>query len=215
MSLLVWVRQWIANVIALVFLATLLELLLPRGNLQRFVRVVMGLLVMLAVLQPVFSLTAEGFGLDGLRAAMGDQGIDIDRILSDAERLREKNSDLTMDAYRRQVERSMEQRLAQLPGIRSASCRVELATDAAQRDHGAIAAVTVTVTPGDAAATAGTGTGTGTVQPVTPVVIGPPGQPTAKPPPQLSEELRGLVVRTLAADFGLAPAQITVVAGGS
>jgi len=213
MSLIVWVRQWVANVIALVFLATLLELLLPRGNLQRFVRVVMGLLVMLAVLQPVFSLMAQGFGLDGLRAAMGDRGIDIDRILSDAERLREQNSNLALEAYRRQVESSMEQRLVRLPGVRSAVCRVELATDAARRDIGAIAAVTVTVTPGEAATTAGSATAT--VEPVKPVVIGQSSQPTAQSPPPLSEELRAMVVWTLAADFGLAPGQITVVAGGS
>lgn len=215
MSLIAWVRQWIANIIALIFLATLLELLLPRGSLQRFVRVVMGLLVMLAVLQPVFSLMAQGFGLDGLRVATDDRGIDIDRILADAERLREQNSDLTRETYRRQVESSMAQRLARLPGVGSVSCRVEL-TAGAGGNIGAIAAVTVTVMPGEAAATAGAGTGT--VQPVTPVVIGQSGQTdqsAAKPPPQLSEELRGLVVRTLAADYGLAPDQITVVAGGS
>lgn len=213
MSLIAWVRQWIANIIALIFLATLLELLLPRGSLQRFVRVVMGLLVMLAVLQPVFSLMAQGFGLDALRVATDDRGIDIDRILADAERLREQNSNLALEAYRRQVESSMEQRLVRLPGVRSAVCRVELATDAARRDIGAIAAVTVTVTPGEATTTAGSATAT--VEPVKPVVIGQSSQPTAQSPPQLSEELRAMVVRTLAADFGLAPGQITVAAGGS
>lgn len=219
MSLIVWVRQWVANIIALIFLSTLLELLLPRGNLQRYVRVVMGLLVMLAILQPVFSLMAQGFGLDGLRAAMtGDRGIDVDRILADAERMRERNSDLTRETYRRQVERSMAERLARLPGVRSVSCLVELAPDAGG-GSGAIASVTVTLVPGEHAGTSTTGPdAVQPVAPVTPVVIGQGGQTdpsAAKPRPQLGEELRGLVVRTLVAEYALAPDQITVVAGGS
>lgn len=209
MSLIAWIKQWVGNVVALVFLAMLLELLLPRGNMQRFVRVVMGLLVMLAVLQPVFGLVANGLGLAGIGAAVGGASLDIDRILADAERLRQQNSDLTMAAYRRQIERDMELRLARLPGVTAVSCSVDIVADRESADYKAIAAVTVTLVPGD---DAGSGPASGAIAPIAPVTI---GQPQAKPPPRISAELRGLVERTLIVDYGLTAEQITVTAGDS
>lgn len=210
LSLIVWIKQWVGNVIALVFLAMLLELLLPRSSMQRFVRVVMGMLVMLAVLQPVFGLLSHGLGLEGLGAAVSGPSLNIDRILADAESLRQQNSDLTLAAYRQQVEQNIEQRLTTLPGVRSATCRVEVVADKTRQDYGAIASVAVTVMPGEPA---GSGqSGAAGVAPVEPVVI---GQRQAEAVPAITAELKALLVRTLVADFGLTAEQITIAAGGS
>lgn len=205
MSLIPWIKQWVGNVIVLVFLAMLLELLLPRGSMQRFVRVVMGLLVMLAVLQPVFGLLSHGLGLEGLGAAVSGPSLNIDSILADAERLRQENSDLTLAAYRRQLEQTMEQRLGQLPGVSSARCRVEVAEAANGQELGAIKAVAVELVPGK-----NSGAG-GAIDPVAPVTV---GGPAATAQQELPADLKASVVQTLMTDYGLTAEQITVTAGG-
>ena len=46
-------RQLIQTIVVIVILAVFLEMLLPRGDMRRYVKMVMGLLIIVAVLQAV------------------------------------------------------------------------------------------------------------------------------------------------------------------
>lgn len=50
------ISSWLKEIIMIILFAAFLEMLLPTSNLQRFIRVIMGLLIMLAVLNPVLNL---------------------------------------------------------------------------------------------------------------------------------------------------------------
>jgi stage III sporulation protein AF len=58
--------KWVRDIVLLVLYITFLEMLIPRGNMQKYVRLVTGLLVMLAIIRPIMSLVGGGFSLDGL-----------------------------------------------------------------------------------------------------------------------------------------------------
>lgn len=51
-----WLTLWLKKIILLVLLAAFLDLILPNTSLQRYVKMVMGLILMLTILSPVFSL---------------------------------------------------------------------------------------------------------------------------------------------------------------
>lgn len=51
-----YITSWIREIILLILMAVLLELLLPNSTLQRYVRMVVGLLLLLALLKPVLSV---------------------------------------------------------------------------------------------------------------------------------------------------------------
>jgi stage III sporulation protein AF len=51
-----YITAWITEIILLILLAVVLELLLPNSNLRQYVRMVVGLLLLLALLNPVLSL---------------------------------------------------------------------------------------------------------------------------------------------------------------
>lgn len=210
--LVVWLKQWIANVVALIFLATLLEMLMPRGSMQRFARVVMGMLVILAVLQPVFSLLAKGLQLDGLAAAVSGPTLDMDSILAQAQRVRGTNDALALDRTRAQLEQQIAARLAQLAGVAAVTCRAELVSDQTRQDYGAVTRVTLRVTPGAPTAPSG-------VDPVAPVVIGANGTNGAGSgtgaTATLAPDLRSDILRILATDYGLTGEQVSLTAGGS
>lgn len=52
-------RQWLQTLFSLAVLLAVLELLLPSGELAKFARLVLGLSLMLAVLEPVVLLVNE------------------------------------------------------------------------------------------------------------------------------------------------------------
>jgi stage III sporulation protein AF len=51
-----WVNAWTKKIILLVLLAAFLDLVLPNTNLQRYVKMVMGLILLLTILSPVFAI---------------------------------------------------------------------------------------------------------------------------------------------------------------
>lgn len=51
-----YITGWITEIILLILLAVVLEMLLPNSNMQRYVRMVVGLLLLLALLSPVLSI---------------------------------------------------------------------------------------------------------------------------------------------------------------
>ncbi|HEX7064584.1 MAG TPA: stage III sporulation protein AF [Bacillales bacterium] len=51
-----YLTSWISEIILLILMAVVLELLLPNSSLQRYVRMVVGLLLLLALLKPVLSV---------------------------------------------------------------------------------------------------------------------------------------------------------------
>ncbi len=54
-----FLTEWISNIILLILLATILELLLPNSSLQRYVKMVVGLLLLVVILNPLFSIFSK------------------------------------------------------------------------------------------------------------------------------------------------------------
>ena len=50
------ITVWVKGIVFVVLFASFLELLLPSNSMQRFVRVIMGLFIMLTILQPVIEI---------------------------------------------------------------------------------------------------------------------------------------------------------------
>ncbi|TKD70067.1 stage III sporulation protein AF [Pseudalkalibacillus hwajinpoensis] len=52
---------WVTNIIVLILLATVLELLLPNSSMQRYVKMVIGLMLMAVILSPVLTIFSKDF----------------------------------------------------------------------------------------------------------------------------------------------------------
>ncbi|MFT9848052.1 stage III sporulation protein AF [Aneurinibacillus sp. REN35] len=87
---------WLKKIILLVLLATFLDLLLPNGAYSKYVKLVMGLLILLALLSPVLDLFRKDISLAQLTFSAGDKvtkesNPDFARVESLAKRLAEQN----------------------------------------------------------------------------------------------------------------------------
>ncbi|ARK31402.1 stage III sporulation protein AF [Halalkalibacter krulwichiae] len=54
-----FLTEWLTNIILLILLATILELMLPNSNMQRYVKMVVGLLLLVVMLQPLLTIFKE------------------------------------------------------------------------------------------------------------------------------------------------------------
>ncbi|MFD0711048.1 stage III sporulation protein AF [Paenibacillus sp. GCM10027626] len=59
--MLAWLAAWLKQIIAVVLLAGLIDLLLPNKSMQRYVRLVAGLIILLTILTPIIRLLQGDF----------------------------------------------------------------------------------------------------------------------------------------------------------
>lgn len=56
-----FLTEWIANIIVFILLATIVDMLLPNSNLQRYAKMVTGLLLIVIILTPLFKFFSYNF----------------------------------------------------------------------------------------------------------------------------------------------------------
>jgi stage III sporulation protein AF len=56
-----WLSDWLRDIIAVIMLATFVELLLPNKSMQRYARLVIGLLILLTIMSPILQLLQGDF----------------------------------------------------------------------------------------------------------------------------------------------------------
>lgn len=61
-----WLSGWLKTVVTIILLATFVDLLLPSTKLQRYVKTVMSLFILLALLSPVMQLLQRNWNMDQL-----------------------------------------------------------------------------------------------------------------------------------------------------
>ncbi|MCS1350776.1 stage III sporulation protein AF [Mechercharimyces sp. CAU 1602] len=54
-----WISDWLKPIILLVLMASFIDLILPNQSLDRYVKLVMGLLIILAILSPIFRFLSD------------------------------------------------------------------------------------------------------------------------------------------------------------
>ncbi len=112
------IRLLVQNLIVIIMLAVFLEMFLPQSDLRRYIRLVMGLLIIVAVLQAVSSLAKSSW-----QQALPEQIIDTENpgfpslgeITAAGENLNKDQSEQAREKYRQ----SLARQISALVGIRS------------------------------------------------------------------------------------------------
>jgi len=189
------ISEWVKNIVLIVLFASFLELLLPSSAMQRFVRVIMGLLVLLAVLNPVLDVLSARLTPE-VPALAAANGAAAERARNGAKIMVRERERVAAELYRRDLARQMRAVVAAVDGV--ADAKVTVTTAAADGRPGAVERVTVYVRPGNAREG----------KAVPKVAIGPDN---ADKTPDLNPALRDKIVRTVCEIYQLAARQVEVV----
>lgn len=95
-------RQLVQNIVIIVMLAVFLELLLPSGSMQNYIKMVMGLLVIIAVLQMVFKFTNTDFNLH-VPEFSSVPSVSLEQVQADALQLTDHYKSQAVEEYRRGI----------------------------------------------------------------------------------------------------------------
>ncbi|WP_332697960.1 stage III sporulation protein AF [Halalkalibacter lacteus] len=92
-----FLTEWLTNIILLILLATILELMLPNSNMQRYVKMVVGLLLLVVMLQPILSIFTED--VDEWLFSLSRETERTEQSLNDSINLQKREIELGVSAY--------------------------------------------------------------------------------------------------------------------
>lgn len=189
------ITAWVKTIVLVVLFASFMELLLPASSMQRFVRVIMGLLVMLAMLNPVIDLLQPRFLSQQIPAIGARHGGSTDRVKEGTGAVLQERDRLAVQMYKNDLAKQIRAVSIAVDGVAEARVTVEL-KDSLADNPGAVEKVTVYVLPGKNLAD----------EKVTPVNIG-----GSEPKPQeISAALKEKMARTIRELYQLRDSQVEI-----
>lgn len=139
---------WLRQIVILVLIATFMDLLLPNNAMERYVKLVMGLLIILAILSPVFQwirqdldLTALAFDTAGMEES---RPTSLSTIRKESKQLEKTQDRLVREEAERRLESAVQKEVEKRFDVKVVQTRVK--TGEGEKESG-IAKVFLTVLP--------------------------------------------------------------------
>lgn len=141
------IAGWAKGIILVVLFASFLELLLPASGMQRFVRVVMGLLVMLTMLSPLVSIVHDRPWAADVPVYGEKHNGRAEWVTKNTGKVVGERDRIVLDVYRNDLAKQIRAVVAAMEGVADAKVAVEV-KEAAGGRPGEVEKVTVYVRPG-------------------------------------------------------------------
>jgi stage III sporulation protein AF len=143
------ISGWVKNIILIVLFATFLELLLPTSSLQRFVRVIMGLLIMLTILNPAIDVIHGNWTGGDIPTLSASSKKQVD-IIHNANQVAEERDRIAGEIYKRDLTKQVRALVMAVDGVADARIAIEFQKRPGG-GMGAIHKITIFVKPGNIA----------------------------------------------------------------
>lgn len=146
-----YITSWIKDIILIVLFSVFLELLLPNSSMQKFVRIIMGLFILLAILNPIIGLIEEQAVPSQLPALsrQTDSNTTNANIVMTANKVVENREKLANAIYVRDLSKQIKATVMSIDGVGDAKVIVTLEPAAAPSKRlDKIKTVVVYIAPG-------------------------------------------------------------------
>ncbi|MFC9710056.1 stage III sporulation protein AF [Paenibacillus sp. NPDC056933] len=129
-----WLSSWLRELIMIVLLATFVDMLLPNRSMERYVKLVLSLLILLTLLSPITKLLRSD-PVAELKRAMtamdspSDGSATLEQILAQGRKLQSNEQEQSLQWTARELANVMKGQIEETTGERVQSVEVKLAMD--------------------------------------------------------------------------------------
>lgn len=109
--MLTYLETWIKNIVVIILLTSFVELLLPRSRLEKYTRVVLGLFIVIAILNPILNLFNTNYNfrqITDLLTAQESRGPQISDIMKAGKKLKNSNRQKAKNDYKERIASQVE-----------------------------------------------------------------------------------------------------------
>lgn len=134
-----YLKIWIKNIVVIMMLGLVLEVFIPRGDLKKYVKMVMGLFVILVMLQPLLKLVDYNFSLATEVNIKNFPG--KEEIITKGNLLKQENERMAIENYKLNLENQIKKIVETYNGIDNVRANVDVYDDEKDARYGLIRSV--------------------------------------------------------------------------
>ncbi|WFR60308.1 stage III sporulation protein AF [Paenibacillus amylolyticus] len=145
-----WLSNWLQELIMIVLLATFVDMLLPNRSMERYVKLVLSLLILLTLLSPITKLLKSD-PVGELKRAMSametpsDGNATLDQILAQGKQLQAGEQEQSLQWTAKELANVMKGQIEETTGARVRSVEVQLAMSKYETESEAASSVELPV----------------------------------------------------------------------
>jgi len=132
-----FIRDWILNIVTLVLFIVLVEMLVPTGKMKKYVSLITGIVLVIAIISPFLEIFGSKFELTDLQTA-NSNFLDRKEIEKDGKILEEEQMKQITDVYRKKLISQIEDGAKSVEGITGAKADIIINEDYNSGDFGEI-----------------------------------------------------------------------------
>ncbi|AEV68667.1 stage III sporulation protein AF [Acetivibrio clariflavus] len=132
-----FLKEWCLNIAALVIFIVLLEMLLPSEKMKKMVNLVSGLILVIALINPVLGFLQRGIDLEVYQMSSSNF-IDKKEIMANSQVLREEQTRQITDLYRNKVISQVESLVREVKGVLDVKADVIINDDYSDEKFGEV-----------------------------------------------------------------------------
>ncbi|MCX7923266.1 MAG: stage III sporulation protein AF [Clostridia bacterium] len=132
-----FLRSWTINIVTLVIFIVLLEILVPKGKIKKFINLVSGFILIIAIVNPLLGTMKNGIELKEFQVA-NSNFMDRKEIEQSGKILEEKQMKQITDVYRNKVIGQIEEHTKTINGIGDVQADVIINEDYKSQNFGEI-----------------------------------------------------------------------------
>ena len=161
-----FITEWVTNIILFILLATVIDMLLPNSSMQKYTKMVMGLLLIAIILTPIFKIISKDF--EASLTSIPIQQTPEEKNMKNLIDLKKKEIQASQHAYileemAVQLKKDVKEELMEQYGLEIADIDVEMNTESDQAKPENLQKVMVLLTKPE--------TGVKTVEAIKPIII--------------------------------------------
>ncbi len=144
-----FLKDWCLNVVTLVMFIVLLEMLLPSGRMKKMINLVSGLILVIALINPVLGLFQKGINLEEYQMSSSNF-IDKKEIMVNSQVMKEEQTRQITNVYRNKIISQLEDLVRDIKGVLEVKADVIINDDYSDEKFGEVKKVYLELKLGEA-----------------------------------------------------------------
>lgn len=132
-----FIKQWVINIVALVLFIVIVEMLLPKGKMKKYVSIATGTIMIITIVNPLLELSGKDFSFVEAQTA-GSNMISKIEIENNSKLMEQEQMEQIIQVYRADMIEQIEHNAKEVDGVREAKVDIIINEDSQSEDFGTI-----------------------------------------------------------------------------
>lgn len=139
-----FLKSWVLNIVALGLLIVIFEIIVPSGKIKKFINLVAGFILIIAVINPFVTFFSKGFSFKDIQ--LTDSNVmDQKEMEQQSKNVDDKQKQQIVEVYRNKIKKRIEDTVKGMDGVSDAKANIVINEDYESENFGGIVSVSLEV----------------------------------------------------------------------